>query len=74
MTKDNFLHRTLTVGGVDLHVVETGSGKPVVLVHGFPQHWWMWRTLMNDLAAKGFRAIAYDQRGMGGSSIHAWRL
>lgn len=65
----DFRHRTLTVGEVDLHTVELGQGEPVVLIHGFPQHWWMWRTLMRDLAAAGFRAIAYDQRGMGGSTI-----
>jgi pimeloyl-ACP methyl ester carboxylesterase len=69
MTQDDFQHRTVTVGAVDLHVVELGAGSPVVLVHGFPQHWWMWRQLMRDLAAKGYRAIAYDQRGMGGSTI-----
>jgi pimeloyl-ACP methyl ester carboxylesterase len=69
MSADDFRHRTLTVGDIDLHAVEIGSGDPVVLIHGFPQHWWMWRRLMRDLAAAGFRAIAYDQRGMGGSSI-----
>lgn len=69
MGQDSFVHRTHTVGDVDLHVVELGQGEPVVLVHGFPQHWWMWRQLMRDLAGAGFRAIAYDQRGMGGSSI-----
>jgi pimeloyl-ACP methyl ester carboxylesterase len=69
MKPSDFLHRTLTVNEIDLHVVEIGQGDPVVLIHGFPQHWWMWRTLMRDLAAKGFRVIAYDQRGMGGSSI-----
>jgi pimeloyl-ACP methyl ester carboxylesterase len=69
MTTDDFQHRTVTVGDVDLHVVELGQGDPVVLVHGFPQHWWMWRPLMRDLAKAGYRAIAYDQRGMGGSTI-----
>jgi pimeloyl-ACP methyl ester carboxylesterase len=69
--QDKFLHRTRTVGDVDLHVVELGQGEPVVLVHGFPQHWWMWRQLMRVLADAGFRAIAYDQRGMGGSTITA---
>jgi pimeloyl-ACP methyl ester carboxylesterase len=48
MNDQSFQHRTLTVGDVDLHVVELGQGEPVVLVHGFPQHWWMWRQLMRD--------------------------
>ncbi|MDX2233500.1 MAG: alpha/beta hydrolase [Hyphomonadaceae bacterium] len=69
MSQDGFHHRTLIVGDVDLHVIEIGQGPPVVLVHGFPQHWWMWRRLMRELAAHGFRAVAYDQRGMGGSTI-----
>lgn len=64
-----FQHRTVAVGEVDLHAVELGQGDPVVLIHGFPQHWWMWRPVMTALAAAGFRAVAYDQRGMGGSSI-----
>ncbi len=71
MTSAEFRHRTVTVGELDLHVVEVGEGEPVVLVHGFPQHWWMWRRLMGELSAQGFRAIAYDQRGMGGSTITA---
>jgi pimeloyl-ACP methyl ester carboxylesterase len=71
LTFTDFQHRTLTVGDIDIHVVELGQGEPVVLVHGFPQHWWMWRQLMRDLAANGYRAIAYDQRGMGGTTISA---
>jgi pimeloyl-ACP methyl ester carboxylesterase len=69
--EQDFLHKTLTVGEVDLHVVEIGSGTPVLFVHGFPQHWWMWRGQMLAMAEHGFRAIAYDQRGMGGSTITA---
>jgi pimeloyl-ACP methyl ester carboxylesterase/ketosteroid isomerase-like protein len=69
MTDAAIRHRTVTVGAVDLHVAELGEGPPVVLIHGFPQHWLMWRSLMRALAANGFRAIAYDQRGMGGSTI-----
>jgi pimeloyl-ACP methyl ester carboxylesterase len=71
MTEPEFTHRTLTAGEVDLHVVDMGQGEPVILIHGFPQHWWMWRRLMRDLAEAGYRAIAYDQRGMGGSTITA---
>jgi pimeloyl-ACP methyl ester carboxylesterase len=49
--------------------VSLGEGPAVLLIHGFPQHWWMWRRLMRDLAAAGYRAVALDQRGMGGSDI-----
>lgn len=71
MTSTPYSHLTLRVGDIDMHVAEVGAGEPVILIHGFPQHWWMWRRLMADLAAAGYRAIAYDQRGMGGSSITA---
>jgi pimeloyl-ACP methyl ester carboxylesterase len=62
-------HHMVTREGVDLHAVSQGEGPAVLLIHGFPQHWWMWRGTMEALAARGFRAVAIDQRGMGGSSI-----
>lgn len=45
-----------------------GSGFPVVLIHGCPQHSLMWHAIGPDLA-KDFDVIAIDQRGMGMSSI-----
>lgn len=66
-----FRHHVATRGGVDLHAVSQGEGPAVLLIHGFPQHWWMWRSTMEALAARGFRAVAMDQRGMGGSAIPA---
>lgn len=65
----DFEHHRIDRDGVDLHAVSLGQGRPIVLIHGFPQHWWMWRGIMADVADRGFRAIAVDQRGMGGSSI-----
>jgi pimeloyl-ACP methyl ester carboxylesterase len=47
-----------------MHVAETGDGPPLVLLHGWPQHWWMWREVMPSLARR-FRVIAPDLRGMG---------
>jgi pimeloyl-ACP methyl ester carboxylesterase len=32
-------HRFVQAGDVRLHVAEAGAGKPVVLLHGWPQHW-----------------------------------
>jgi pimeloyl-ACP methyl ester carboxylesterase len=60
-------HHFLDVRGASLHVAEMGSGPPVVLLHGWPQHWWTWRALMPLLAAAGYRAIAPDMRGFGWS-------
>jgi pimeloyl-ACP methyl ester carboxylesterase len=56
------------VNGIDLAVTEEGTGDPVVLIHGFPELAYSWRHQIPALAGAGFRAIAYDQRGYGGSS------
>jgi len=50
-----------------LSVHEAGSGPAVVLCHGFPELAYSWRRQLPALAAAGFRAIAPDQRGYGGS-------
>ena len=60
-----FEHRFFDAGEVRLHVVECGSGKPVVFLHGFPEGWLSWRAQMEALAGAGFRAIAPDLRGYG---------
>ena len=54
-----------TVTG-SMHLVEAGSGFPVVMCHGFPEFWYSWRHQMRALADAGFRAIAPDQRGYRG--------
>ena len=59
-------HRYVDVRGARLHVAEVGSGPPVLLVHGWPQHWWAWRSLM-PLLAGDFRVMALDLRGFGWS-------
>ena len=51
-------HRYIDVGpGVSIHVSDAGpaDGPPVMLVHGFPQNWWMWHELIGPLAADGYR-------------------
>lgn len=53
-----------TPGGV-LHVRVIGTGKPVLLLHGFPDSSLGFRDLCEALAAKGFRAIAPDLKGYG---------
>jgi len=62
-------HRFLTLAtGVKVHVAEAGSaGAPaVVALHGWPQHWYVWRSLIGLLAPE-FRVIAPDLRGLGWS-------
>src|SRR3954465_3923759 len=59
-------HRFESVNGVRLHYAEAGAGDPVVLLHGWPQHWWMWRDLIGPLAER-FRVVVPDLRGHGWS-------
>src|SRR5919108_254932 len=63
-------HRDVDVRGVRLHVAEAGAGDPVLLVHGWPQHWWSWRELIPSLAER-HRVIAPDLRGLGWSGAPA---
>jgi pimeloyl-ACP methyl ester carboxylesterase len=67
---DGVSHRQVEVGGVRLHVAEAGSGPPVLLLHGWPQHWWIWRKVLPELAAER-RVICPDLRGFGWSDAPA---
>jgi hypothetical protein len=61
---DTFTDRYVDVGGVRLHAVVGGHGRPLLLVHGWPQTWYAWRLLMPALAG-AFQVVAVDQRGIG---------
>jgi len=60
-------HRDVSANGGRFHIAEMGEGPLVLLVHGWPQFWWTWRQQLVDLAEGGFRAVAVDLRGVGGS-------
>lgn len=60
-------HRDIAANGARFHIVEVGSGPVVLFLHGFPTYWWTWRTYLEHFAAAGYRAIAMDLRGYGGS-------
>jgi pimeloyl-ACP methyl ester carboxylesterase len=57
-------HRFVDADGLRVHVAEAGDGPPVLLLHGWPQHWYMWRDVIERLAPQ-FRLIAPDLRGFG---------
>ncbi len=59
---DNIQHKYATVNGIKMHYVEAGEGKPVILMHGFPEFWYSWRFQIPVLAKK-YRVIAVDMRG-----------
>ena len=65
MIAPNF--ETITSGGVLLRTVVEGDGPLVVLLHGFPQCWYLWRHQIGPLAAAGYQVAVPDQRGYGGS-------
>jgi len=60
-----FDHLIVQTPGLRNHVAIIGEGKPVVLLHGFPQHWWQWRAVAPAIAARGYRVICPDLRGAG---------
>lgn len=56
-------HDYANTNGVRLHYVTQGEGPLVVLLHGFPEHWYSWRFQIGPLAEAGFRVVAPDLRG-----------
>lgn len=61
-------HEFVSAGGLRTHVALAGDGPPVLMLHGWPQHWYMWRDVL-PLVAPHARAIAPDFRGFGWSEV-----
>ena len=61
-------HRHVEARGMRFHLAEAGDPQapPVFLTHGWPQHWWIWRHVIEALAP-AYRLIAWDLRGLGWS-------
>mgnify|MGYP001082705097 FL=1 len=57
----------IAVNVISLNVFEAGQGKPVVLLHGFPECWANWGPQIKHLVERGYRIIAPEQRGYGAS-------
>ena len=55
-------------GPIDLYYEDHGTGKPVVLVHGWPLSGASWEKQVAALLEAGRRVITYDRRGFGKSS------
>lgn len=58
---------TLDINGIRMRVAQQGVGPLVLLCHGFPESWVSWRAQLAALAGAGFRAVAPDMRGYGGT-------
>ncbi|TWP47555.1 alpha/beta hydrolase [Lentzea tibetensis] len=53
---------------VEIHFEDFGSGRPVVLIHGWPLSGRSWEKQVPALVDDGYRVITYDRRGFGASS------
>lgn len=62
---EGFVSRLVNTGDFTLHVVEGGpaEGRPVMLLHGFPEFWYAWHRLMPALSKAGYRVLAVDLPG-----------
>ncbi len=62
------MHHVTTSDNTQLYVKTWGTGRPVILMHGWPLSSDSWDDQAMALAAAGYRTIAYDRRGFGRSS------
>ena len=53
---------------IEIYYEDHGSGRPVILIHGYPLNGRSWERQQRELLAAGYRAINYDRRGFGLSS------
>lgn len=66
----DYEHQRLDVNGIQLSLYSAGpaNGRPVWLLHGFPECWYAWHPQIDALAAAGYRVHAPEMRGYGQSS------
>jgi pimeloyl-ACP methyl ester carboxylesterase len=63
--------RTISANGIEIFLLEQGTGPLVVLCHGWPELSYSWRHQIPALAAAGFHVVAPDMRGFGRSGAPA---
>jgi pimeloyl-ACP methyl ester carboxylesterase len=66
MDSDRIEHLTVEANRARFHVARAGQGKPLLLLHGWPEFWMTWKPVMSRLAHR-FSLIAPDLRGFGDS-------
>jgi pimeloyl-ACP methyl ester carboxylesterase len=67
---DGVSHRFVDAAGLRVHVAEAGpqDAEPLILVHGWPQHWYEWRHLV-PLLSDRYRMVMPDLRGLGWTQV-----
>ncbi len=63
--------KSVTANGIVQRYAECGTGPLVLFCHGWPESWYSWRHQMLALAAAGYRCVAPDMRGYGGTDAPA---
>ncbi|TAJ84380.1 MAG: alpha/beta hydrolase [Reyranella sp.] len=59
--------KTTTANNIHMRYAEAGTGPLVLFCHGWPESWYSWRHQLQAVSAAGFRAVAPDMRGYGGT-------
>ena len=59
--------KTTKANNIDMRYAEVGSGPLVLFCHGWPESWYSWRHQLTAVSAAGFRCVAPDMRGYGGT-------
>ena len=68
MIRPPIAEKFVDLGDVRLKVASAGSGRPVALLHGFPDSWRLWRHQIRVLDDAGYLVIAPEMRGFGRST------
>ena len=59
----NFKEQILKVNNKKFKYVESGTGKLVLLVHGWPENWSSWKNQLPLISDLGYKAVAFNIRG-----------
>lgn len=59
--------KTTKANNIHMRYAEAGSGPLVLFAHGWPESWYSWRHQLQAVSAAGFRCVAPDMRGYGGT-------
>jgi pimeloyl-ACP methyl ester carboxylesterase len=65
---DDWAHERIQLDNLSIHFRYHGTGPPILLVHGFPQHSLTWHTI-GPILAQNYTVIVPDNRGSGNSAL-----